>query len=156
MTTLTMVNSITGGGVSVRLLPVVSPPIPDGGGRVSSPAGELVQVVNGDHLRFAAYIEFKAGATRAQHYHRYRTEILYVISGLLEARYRDVATGDSMDIVLSPGHLVTVGPGCAHLYRVVEYSQVMELSDRSYDPSETVAYDFGTAASGGRNVFPVE
>jgi quercetin dioxygenase-like cupin family protein len=151
-----MASSIPRGGVSVRLLPVVSPPIPDGGGRVIGPAGELVQVVNGDHFRFAAYIEFKAGAARARHYHRYRTETLYVISGLLQARYRDVTTGDTTDVVLSAGHLVTVRPGCAHLYRAVEYSQVMELSDRAYDPSDTVAYDFGTTTGGERNALPRE
>jgi quercetin dioxygenase-like cupin family protein len=146
-----MTSAIMRGGVSVRLLPVVSPPIPEGGGRISSPAGELVQVVNGDCLRFAAYIEFKAGAARANHYHRCRTETLYVISGLLAARYRDTVTGDTTDVLLSPGHLVTVRPGYAHAYWAVECSQVMEFSDRSYDPSETVAYDLGTATGGGRN-----
>lgn len=131
------------------MLPVVAPPIPDGGGRISGPAGELVQVINGDCFRFAAYIEFKTGAARANHYHQRRTETVYVVSGLLQARYRDTATGDTTDVLLSPGHLVTVSPGYAHAYWAVEYSQIVEFADLVYDPSETVAYDLGPPAEGG-------
>ncbi|MEU0157108.1 hypothetical protein [Micromonospora fulviviridis] len=38
--------------VQLRRLPVTTPPIPSGGGRIQSPAGELAQVVNGDSYQF--------------------------------------------------------------------------------------------------------
>src|SRR4051794_18047387 len=42
-----------------RTLPLVKPPIPSGGGRIITAAGELAQIVDGDHFQFLVAIEFR-------------------------------------------------------------------------------------------------
>jgi dTDP-4-dehydrorhamnose 3,5-epimerase-like enzyme len=132
--------------VTIRTLSLVNPPIPHGGGRIQSAAGELAQIVNGESFRFLAYIEFKHGAPsfRGNHYHECKTETLYIISGRIQARYFDLDTGESMDSILKGGDLVTIQPRCAHVYYPLEYSQAVEISANIYDPTDTVPYQFDT------------
>ncbi|GAA5183538.1 hypothetical protein GCM10023322_23050 [Rugosimonospora acidiphila] len=136
--------------VSVRRLPDVAPPIPEGGGRMTSDAGELAQIANGEPFRFLAYLQFKPdkGAPRGNHFHRVKNETLYVIGGRLRARFRDIDTGESMDLLLEPGDLVTVAPRCAHAYLPLEYSQAVELSPSVYDPTDTLRFDLGITTPG--------
>ncbi|MGH4019120.1 MAG: cupin domain-containing protein [Pseudonocardiaceae bacterium] len=116
--------------VAIRSLPLTQPPIPEGGGRIQSTAGELARVVNGEQFRFLAYIEFRndGPTVRGNHYHKQRTEILYVISGRLQAGYLDLDTGKSMKTILRGGDLVAIRPKCAHVYYPLEYSQAIEMS----------------------------
>ncbi len=126
--------------VTIRSLPLTRPPIQAGGGRILSAAGELAQIVNGEQFCFLAYIEFRNDppVVRGNHYHKRRTEILYVISGKLQAVYRDLDTGESMEVILRPGDLVTIYPECAHVYYPLEYSQAIEMAATTYDPLDTV------------------
>jgi len=128
--------------VRFRTLPVTQPPTPPGGGRIVTPAGELAQVLNGETFRFLAYLEFKTDSKRPRgnHYHAEKTESLYVISGRLRAVYRDISTGEQTERVLQAGDLVTISPGCAHVYFPEEYSQAIEVSDAEYDPADTIPF----------------
>ncbi|WP_089017414.1 cupin domain-containing protein [Micromonospora coriariae] len=129
--------------VQLRRLPVTTPPIPPGGGRVQSPAGELAQLVNGDSYQFLAYLEFRPDATkpRGNHYHAHKTETLYLISGRVRAVYHDLDSGERARMTLEPGDLVTVQPRCAHVYYALEHSQAVELANRPYDPADTHPYE---------------
>ncbi|MGW1062182.1 hypothetical protein [Micromonospora rubida] len=133
--------------VQVRRLPVTTPPVPPGGGRIQSPAGELAQVVNGDIYRFLAYLEFRPDATkpRGNHFHNHKSETLYLISGRLRALYHDLDSGERAEMTLEPGDLVTVHPRCAHVYYALEHSQAVELADQPYDPTDTHPYEVGEA-----------
>lgn len=125
--------------VRLRRLPVTSPPIPAGGGRIQSPAGELAQIVNGGTYRFLAYLEFRPDAARPRgnHYHAHKTETLYVISGRLRAVFRDLDSGERTELTIEAGDAVTVEPRCAHVYFALEHSQAVELADTPYDPGDT-------------------
>lgn len=133
----------------MRRLPSLDPPIPEGGGRITSEAGELAQIANGELFRFLAYIEFKPSVStlRGNHYHQSKVEVLYIISGLLRARYRDIDTGESTELLLETGDLVTIAPRCAHAYLPLEYSQAIELSAEAYDPADTIRHDLGVTTS---------
>jgi quercetin dioxygenase-like cupin family protein len=128
--------------LDIRTLPIVDPPIPLGGGRLLTPAGELTQVINGKAFEFAAYITFdpQSRRPRGNHYHARKTETLYVISGELEALYQDLDTHDQLSLILHGGDIVTISPRCVHAYRAIEYSQGLEFSNESYDPRDTFPY----------------
>ncbi len=129
--------------VSVRNLPRVSPPIPQGGGRIQTAAGELTQIVNGDLFRFVVYMEFlpDAAAPRGNHYHAAKTESLYIIKGRLRAVYQDIDTERTLETELGEGDLVAIQPRCAHVYYALEYTQAIELSTEPYNPGDTVPFN---------------
>jgi hypothetical protein len=128
--------------VSVRRLPDVAPPIPPGGGRIITAAGELAQIVNGDPFRYLAYLEFQPNpnAPRGNHFHAEKTEHLYIVDGLVRATYRDLDTDETAEVELCGGDLVAVQPRCAHAYVALEHSHAVEFSPLGYDPADTIAY----------------
>ncbi len=116
------------------------------GGRITTEAGELAQVVNGEEFRFLAYIEFKGDAPRGNHYHVLRTEFLYVIAGSLTAHYVDLEDDDRASMRLDAGDLVRVEPRCAHAYAANGYTQAVEFANVLYDPADTIRFDLGVSA----------
>ena len=118
-------------------------PVVDGG-VIEMPAGEFVQVANGEPVRFVAHLEFRAAsrAPRGNHWHRVRTEVCTVIRGRLRARYEDVDSGERMEVVLEPGDQVTVRPRCAHSYLALEDAAAIECSTHPFDPDDAVAFRF--------------
>ncbi|RGC69456.1 hypothetical protein C5N14_09285 [Micromonospora sp. MW-13] len=135
--------------MQLRRLPVTSPPIPQGGGRVRSAAGELAKIVDGGSYRYLAYLEFlpEAGRPRGNHYHAARTETLYVISGRLRGVFLDLDSGERVEALLEAGDLVTLAPRCAHVFQALERAQAVELADRPYDPADTFPCAVSDAAS---------
>ncbi len=128
--------------VSVRRLPEVVPPIPEGGGRIITGAGELAQIVNGDLYRYLAFLEFQPDpqAPRGNHFHAVKTEHLYIVDGLVRATYLDLDTGETAEVELRRGDLVAVSPRCAHSYTALAYSHAVEFSALTYDPADTIAH----------------
>jgi quercetin dioxygenase-like cupin family protein len=128
--------------VTIRRLPDVVPPIPEGGGRIVTSAGELAQIVNGDAYRYLAFLEFQAdpSAPRGNHFHAVKTEHLYLVDGLVRATYRDLDTHESAEVELVAGDLVIVHPRCAHAYVALEHSHAVEFSPLAYDPADTIRY----------------
>lgn len=125
--------------VSIRPLPIVTPPVVAGAGRLLTGAGELVPIVNDAPVRFVAYVDFLPDVPhfRGNHYHATKVETLYIIRGRLRGRYRDLDTGEEYEATLGAGDLVTVAPRCAHVYIPSEYSQAVEVADGPYDPEDT-------------------
>lgn len=135
------------GRVTVRRLPVVdgAPRTPiTTGGRIRMPAGEFAQVVNGEDVRFVAYLEFKAepGLSRGNHYHLRKSESLYVIAGRLRARFADPATREQAEVELETGDLARVATGIAHGYEALEHTQAIETSSTAFDPADVTRYAF--------------
>jgi mannose-6-phosphate isomerase-like protein (cupin superfamily) len=132
--------------VSVRRLPEVGPPIPSGGGRMVTGAGELAQVVNGEAYRFLAYLEFHPDPTapRGNHFHAEKVEHLYIVDGLVTASYLDLDSGESGEVELRAGDLVVVQPRCAHVYVAHEHSHALEFAPGPYDPDDTIRYVLST------------
>ncbi len=130
-------------GFEVRRLPIVEAPIPEGGGRILSTNGELAQILNGEEFRFLVFLEFLPDSPRLRgnHYHSQRTETMYVLTGRLLARFRDLDTGETRDFELTRGDLVRIPPRWAHAYRPLEPSSTVEMSSNVYDPGDTTPYD---------------
>lgn len=115
-------------------------PVTDGG-VIEMPAGDFVQVANGEPVRLVAHLEFHSDppAERGHHYHLTRIETLTVIRGRLQGRWLDVDTGARLDAVLEPGDQVTVRPHCAHAYVALEEAAAVECSTHAFDPADAVA-----------------
>jgi hypothetical protein len=114
------------------------------GGVIEMPAGDFVQVANGDPVRFVAHLEFRAAsqASRGNHYHLARTEWCTVIRGRLRARYHDLDTGQRVEWILEPGDQVCVRPRCAHTYVGLVDAAAIELSSHAFDPADTIPFAF--------------
>ena len=113
-----------------------------GGGVIEMPAGDFVQVANGEPVRLVAHLEFRGDppAERGHHYHLARTETLTVIRGRLRGRWLDVDTGERRELDLEPGDQVTVRPRCAHAYVALEDAAAVECSTHAFDPADAVAF----------------
>ena len=131
-----------------RTLPITvgapASPVLDGG-RIQLPAGEFVQVLNGEEARFVAVLEFRVGAglSRGNHFHQRKSEGLYVVSGRLAGTFVDVDSGERIERVIETGDLVRVLPRCAHAYRAIETALAVEFSPTAFDPGDVTPYDFG-------------
>jgi len=110
----------------------------EGAGRLPSPAGDLVRFANGGSYGFAAYWDCTVGGPcRGNHYHLDKTEVMYVISGRLQAAYYDLDTDRRLDLELVAGDLVRVLPRLVHSYRALDDAQVVEVATHAYDPDDT-------------------
>jgi uncharacterized protein YndB with AHSA1/START domain len=130
--------------VTLRRLPEVGAPIPPGGGRMVTGAGEMAQIVNGEAFRYLSFLEFRADptASRGNHYHAVKTEHLYIVDGLILATYVDVDSGEEAQVELRHGDLVAVAPRCAHSYIALEHSHAVEYTAFAFDPEDTVRHTF--------------
>jgi mannose-6-phosphate isomerase-like protein (cupin superfamily) len=140
-----MVEFPTTDAFTVRSLPTVQPPIPRGGGRIITDAGELTQIVNGNIFKFLAYIEFplNSATRRGNHYHERKTERLYIIKGHLQATFFEIDTQVRKELELRSGDLITIVPRCAHTYTALEHTHAVEFSEEVYDPEDTIPYILG-------------
>ena len=135
------------GAVTIRHLAYVDPPV-ERGGRIATPAGDLVQIANDVTIRLLVEVEFAHdGAIRGQHVHTDRDEHLYVGDGTLHATFRDTATGAEARRVLRRGDLVTVRAGCAHAYRAAGPARGIEFSDRPFTADGTSRVDLAPERS---------
>lgn len=115
------------------------------GGVIEMPAGDFVQVANGDPVRFVAHLEFRAGReSRGNHYHHTRTEWVTVIRGRLRARFADLDGGTRFEAVLEAGDQARVAPRCAHSYVALEDEDAaaIECATHPFDPADVVAFAF--------------
>ena len=131
----------------VRRLPRYRVPLEQAvtdGGVIEMPAGDFVQVANGEIVRFVAHLEFRAAsqASRGNHWHRARTETCTVIRGRLRARYHDLDSGERLEVELAAGDQVTVLPRCAHSYVALEDAAAIECATLPFDPADSVAFRF--------------
>jgi len=131
--------------LAIRALPVIEGPPRTPlttGGRIRLPAGEFVQVLNGDVARFVALLEFKVGdgLTRGNHFHEKKSEALYVVSGRLAAVFVDVDSGERVERTLVAGDLARVAPRLAHTYRALEPALAIETSPTPFDPADVVPF----------------
>lgn len=94
---------------------------------------------SGPEMRFLAYLEFGAGWTRGNHYHRERVEHLCVAKGTLEATFAVAGGADEpVTVELAAGDLVRVLPGCVHTYVAREPAVALEFSPQPFDEADTI------------------
>ena len=136
-----MPTSHFNGAVTVSTIAFKPLPFTDGGSAIF-PSGELAQITNGEPFRFLAYGDFntKSGLPRGNHYHKSKTEHLYVLTGSLTAVLEDVSTKERMSIELASGDVIVIAPGIAHAYIAHGYTQFVEFSPSVYDGGDTYAH----------------
>ena len=91
--------------------------------------GELAQLHNGgEPLKYLACLELKAGATRGNHFHKTKRELLYVIAGRLVLVVQDTASGELAKLLLESGDLAFIDKGIAHALQPLEAGFAVEFS----------------------------
>jgi L-fuculose-phosphate aldolase len=93
-------------------------------------------------FRHLGYFSLKSGAGwyRGGHYHDYKTEYFYVISGKLRVQLVDMDTREEKVVHLHPGQRVILYPRCAHRFTAEEDAQVIEYYDSEYDREDDIPY----------------
>lgn len=114
------------------------------GRRLLSPAGELAQIENGTNFRYIAYVEFKMQGEQAfprgNHYHKNKTEFLYIAQGKLRGVFQDLETNEFGECIVESGDLIEVEALCAHAYLAIEHTHTIEYTKDMYDPDDTYRY----------------
>ena len=113
--------------------------------RIVEDRGELAILHPMGPVYNPCYFDLHAGTGlfRGSHYHRSKTEIFYVISGLCLVRYVDVDTGENGLIQAQSGDMITIMPMCAHRMEAVKFCQGIEFSLEDVDyQADTTAYEF--------------
>ncbi len=118
--------------------------------RIFSEKGEMAQIINRPDatIRQIVYWDIdsaRTGVDRGHHYHRKKTDRMYVISGEVELLLEDPRTGVQGKVILKAGERVRILPGIAHAVRSRVKSQVLEYSPDPYDPADTYPYRLAAA-----------
>ena len=132
--------------VIVESLPIGGPDAAER--RIFSDKGEMAQIINRPDaaIRQIVYWDIdsaRTGVDRGHHYHRKKTDRLYVISGEVELLLEDPQTGAQERVILRAGDRVQILPGIAHAVRSLIKSQVIEYSPDPYDPADTYPHRVG-------------
>lgn len=98
---------------------------------------------NGEPMRFLGYIEFVPEETRGDHYHKEKYENMCVVSGEIKAKYLLPENPDDvLEVVLLPGDIVRIIPGCAHSYLSDTGAVALEFSPQKFETSDTIDHEF--------------
>jgi dTDP-4-dehydrorhamnose 3,5-epimerase-like enzyme len=113
--------------------------------RFFSAKGEMAQILNRTtetfrHLVYWDLDSTKSGEERGHHYHGKKTENFYVLTGEFDLLIHDMETGHKEVLVVKAGDRLQIAPRIAHAFRSRTYSQAIEYSDDTYDPTDTYLY----------------
>jgi len=114
------------------------------GRRLLSSAGELAQIENGTNYSYLAYVEFKMQGDqtfpRGNHYHKNKTEFLYIAQGKLRGLFQDLETDEFAECIVESGDLIKIEALCAHAYLAIVHTHTIEYTKGVYDPDDTYPY----------------
>jgi len=121
-------------------LPKVSPgPQADGVPlkRLILAQGELAQVYDADEgIRYIACIELVPGGVRGNHFHKFKSEWVYILSGTADLLVKETG-GDQVAVLkLAKGDLAFIATGVAHALRVTGAGEAIEFSPVKFDASD--------------------
>jgi uncharacterized RmlC-like cupin family protein len=133
-------SSFLGGKVLKRSLPALSAPAGPAAPamkRLLLPQGELAQICDGaEAFRYMATIELRSGAVRGNHYHRFKEEYMYIISGEVLLVVQDMDNQERIDVPLQLGDLVFIQTRVAHALKVMQPGVAIEFSVARFDPAD--------------------
>ena len=136
---------ILDGRVRTRQLPLLDvPPGPDAPPlrRLDLAQGELAVISPADvPMRFIAWMEFREGAVRGNHYHLRKQEWFYVTEGEVELVVEDRESKERHRLRLGQGDLAVIEPGVGHAVLPLQSGHGLEYSPIAYDPADTIAYE---------------
>ena len=113
----------------------------DGAKRWTEEKGEFVQIAYDETARHIALFELKAGFNRGDHWHGKKEEVFYVAKGKIRALWRDLDTGEAGEILLTPGHKLSIATRIWHIFYGLEDALVVEYSPQKYENSDTFRVD---------------
>jgi quercetin dioxygenase-like cupin family protein len=109
--------------------------------RLLLPQGELAQFHSSpEGMRYLAYVELRAGAVRGNHYHKFKQEWIYMISGELSLVVEDVASSLRETFTITRGDLAFIPTGVAHALHVRESGHAIEFSPVAFNPGDSYPY----------------
>jgi quercetin dioxygenase-like cupin family protein len=96
---------------------------------------------NGDPMVFMAYLEFKNGVSRGNHYHLRQHQYMIVLAGELRCKFLlPDAPEDVLELTLTQGDVLSNLPGCVHSYQAPESAVAIEYSPHPYQVDDLVAF----------------
>ena len=121
--------------------PSVPAPRPTDMKRLLLPQGELAQICDGEEeIRYIAYAELRSGGTRGNHYHEFKKEGLYIISGEILLWVQDIDSNLRDSIPLRAGELAVIGTRVAHALQIVTPGHAIEYSPAKFDPTDVYPF----------------
>lgn len=91
--------------------------------------GAITKILdNGTAIKSILLITSKAGAVRANHYHKKDSHYSYLLSGKMEYSEKPVSGGEVQTAVLSAGDMVFTPPEMIHAMRFLEDSVFLALA----------------------------
>jgi mannose-6-phosphate isomerase-like protein (cupin superfamily) len=109
--------------------------------RLLLPQGELAQICGGeDEIHYIAYAELQARGTRGNHYHEFKKESLYIISGEILLWVQDIDSNVRDSIPLRAGELAVIGTRVAHALQIVTPGHAIEYSPEKFDPADVYPF----------------
>jgi oxalate decarboxylase/phosphoglucose isomerase-like protein (cupin superfamily) len=128
------------GKVRKWTLPRVSPgPQADGVSlkRLVLMQGELAQIYDAEEgIRYIACIELAPGAVRGNHFHKFKSEWVYVLSGSTDLLVKEPGAGTAAALNLAKGDLAFIATGVAHALKVTGAGEAIEFSPVKFDPAD--------------------
>ena len=106
--------------------------------RLIQSRGELVLLSDGEEIRHITFFTLNPGHGyfRGGHFHKKKSEKFYIVSGKARLSLADVEDGESSTIELIPGQRVTIYPMCAHKFKAITVTQVIEYYSKPFDLSD--------------------
>ncbi|GGK75523.1 cupin domain-containing protein [Mangrovihabitans endophyticus] len=97
---------------------------------------------NGEPMVFIAYLEFRNGVTRGNHWHRRQTQRMLVVSGALSCKLLlPDAPDDVLELTLTQGEVLYCDAGVVHSYHAAQSATAIEYSAEPYEVDDMVPYD---------------
>jgi oxalate decarboxylase/phosphoglucose isomerase-like protein (cupin superfamily) len=99
--------------------------------------GELAQVYDAEEgIRYIACIELVHGGVRGNHFHKYKSEWIYVLSGSTDLLVKDPEAARVETVKLARGDLAFIATGVAHALRVTGSGEAIEFSPAKFDAAD--------------------
>lgn len=137
-----LIRMVTMNSVTIEKLPETKEV--EGAKRWEEEKGQFVQISYREDIGHLALFEIRKGYFRGSHYHERKEEVFYIVEGLVGAVFRDLATMEQERYILKKGDRIRVKTRCAHIFRALEDSLVVEYSPQYYDKTDAYPVDFGT------------
>ena len=100
-------------------------------------------ILNGPLVRRVGFLTLRKGAGhRGGHWHRYKSEGLYLVEGKARVELVWVASGETLAVQMVPGDRLDIPPGLAHRIEALRDAQFVEYADKAYDPDDDIAFNF--------------
>ena len=113
----------------------------EGAKRWEEEKGEFAQICYDEEARHIAFFTVKNGFSRGGHYHEKKDEIFYVIDGRIRARFVDLDTHETEELLLLKGTRLRLKPRCWHIFYGIEDASVVEYSPQVYDKTDAHRID---------------